>query len=46
MTATPTTSFHRTAAMRQLFADFLLTQTRQQLDTLALPKDIPLHTMR
>ncbi|MEO7953695.1 MAG: CoA transferase [Polaromonas sp.] len=30
---------------RQLIAAFLLTQTRQQLDTLALAKDIPLHTM-
>ena len=29
----------------QLIADFLLTQTRQQLDTLARAKDIPLHTM-
>ncbi len=33
------------AATRQLIADFLLTQTRQQLDALALAKDIPLHTM-
>lgn len=32
-------------ATRQLIADFLLTQTRQQLDTLAADKDIPLHTM-
>ena len=32
-------------ATRQLIADFLLTQTRQQLDTLAAAKDIPLHTM-
>lgn len=34
------------AATRQLIADFLLTQTRQQLDTLAVARDIPLHTMR
>ena len=32
-------------ATRQLIADFLLTQTRQQLDTLAAARDIPLHTM-
>lgn len=32
-------------ATRQRIADFLLTQTRQELDTLALAKDIPLHTM-
>lgn len=34
------------AATRQLIADFLLTQTRRQLDTLAVARDIPLHTMR
>ena len=33
------------ATTRQLIADFLLTQTRQQLDTLAAAKDIPLHTL-
>jgi alpha-methylacyl-CoA racemase len=32
-------------ATRQRIADFLLTKTRQELDTLALEKDIPLHTM-
>lgn len=32
-------------ATRQRIADFLLTQTRRQLETLALEKDIPLHTM-
>ena len=32
-------------ATRQRIADFLLTQTRQELDTLALAQDIPLHTM-
>ena len=32
-------------ATRQKIADFLLTQTRDQLDTLAFTKDIPLHTM-
>jgi crotonobetainyl-CoA:carnitine CoA-transferase CaiB-like acyl-CoA transferase len=32
-------------ATRQRIADFLLTQTRQDLDTLALAQDIPLHTM-
>jgi len=32
-------------ATRQLIGDFLLTQTRQQLDALALARDIPLHTM-
>ncbi|MEO6321063.1 MAG: CoA transferase [Polaromonas sp.] len=30
---------------RQRIADFLLTKTRQELDTLATAKDIPLHTM-
>ena len=30
---------------RQHIADFLLTKTRQELDTLAQEKDIPLHTM-
>ncbi len=34
-----------TPATQQAIAAFLLTQTRQQLDTLALAKDIPLHTM-
>ena len=33
------------ATTHQRIADFLLTQTRQQLDTLARVKDIPLHTM-
>ena len=32
-------------ATRQHIAEFLLTKTRQELDTLALEKDIPLHTM-
>ncbi|MEC5213266.1 alpha-methylacyl-CoA racemase [Polaromonas sp. CG_9.5] len=32
-------------ATRQHIADFMLTKTRQELDTLALEKDIPLHTM-
>ena len=32
-------------ATRQRIADFMLTKTRQELDTLALEKDIPLHTM-
>ena len=32
-------------ATRQRITDFLLTQTRQELDTLAAAKDIPLHTM-
>ena len=34
-----------TPATHQAIAAFLLTQTRQQLDTLAVAKDIPLHTM-
>jgi alpha-methylacyl-CoA racemase len=34
-----------TPATHQAIAAFLLTQTRQQLDTLAAVKDIPLHTM-
>lgn len=34
-----------TLAARQGIADFLLTQTRSELDRLALDKDIPLHTM-
>ncbi len=33
------------ATTHQRIADFLLTQTREQLDTLARVKDIPLHTM-
>ena len=33
------------AATHALIADFLLTQTRRQLDTLAAAQDIPLHTM-
>ena len=32
-------------ATRQHIADFMLTKTRQELDTLAQEKDIPLHTM-
>ena len=32
-------------ATRQRIADFLLTQTRHELDTLSAAKDIPLHTM-
>ncbi|MEO5658806.1 MAG: CoA transferase [Polaromonas sp.] len=32
-------------ATRQVITDFLLTQTRQELDVLAATKDIPLHTM-
>ncbi|CDS48984.1 Far-related protein [Polaromonas sp. CG9_12] len=32
-------------ATRRVIADFLLTKTRQELDTLAVEKDIPLHTM-
>ncbi|MEO8013957.1 CoA transferase [Polaromonas sp.] len=35
-----------TPASRQHIADFLLTQTRRELDALAVAKDIPLHTMR
>lgn len=33
------------ATTRQLIANFLLTQTRQQLDALAAARDIPLHTL-
>jgi hypothetical protein len=32
-------------ATHQAIAAFLLTQTREQLDRLAVEKDIPLHTM-
>ncbi|MDB5929497.1 MAG: hypothetical protein JWR60_1204, partial [Polaromonas sp.] len=32
-------------ATRQRIADFLLTQTRQELDALAQAQDIPMHTM-
>ena len=34
-----------TPASRQHIADYLLTQTRRELDELAVAKDIPLHTM-
>ncbi|MFZ2295159.1 MAG: CoA transferase, partial [Polaromonas sp.] len=33
------------AATHQAIAAFLLTQTRKQLDKLAVAKDIPLHTL-
>jgi hypothetical protein len=32
-------------AAHQAVADFLLTQTREQLDALATSRDIPLHTL-
>lgn len=33
------------SATQQTIAAFLLSQTRRQLDLLAVEKDIPLHTM-